>query len=112
MLFFLEFYLNLGCHMIHILKKSMETAKYTHAKVLKHGFGCNLCTGIAFSSVHYKVGNLLSAHSMIYLKSHRGEIFYKVILNGYLYGRRIRSDSRLFPPTLVHGSRASCFEYH
>ncbi|KAL4194861.1 hypothetical protein AMTRI_Chr05g70600 [Amborella trichopoda] len=102
MLFFFEFYL--GYH-IRLTTK-------TYAKAEKRGFGYNLCTSIALSSIHCKNGIPLLADSMLNLTSHKGEIPYKVILNGYLRGRMIRSDSRLFPPMLVHGSRPSCSEYH
>ncbi|KAL4188371.1 hypothetical protein AMTRI_Chr08g159740 [Amborella trichopoda] len=85
MMFFFEFYLNLGCPTRYTPKRSsMETAKHIHAKAGKCGFDCNLCTGIALSSMHCRIDNLLSVDSMLNLTSHRGKISYKIILNGYL----------------------------
>ncbi|KAL4201345.1 hypothetical protein AMTRI_Chr02g215590 [Amborella trichopoda] len=87
MLFFFEFYLNLGYH----VKFKPKTVKQAHAKAMKCGFGCNFCIGIAISSIHCKLGNLLLADSTLNLTSHRGEISTKVSLNGYLRGHIIRS---------------------
>ncbi|KAL4179757.1 hypothetical protein AMTRI_Chr13g88870 [Amborella trichopoda] len=95
MLFFLEFYLNLG-PMLKLLNVGLAV----------------IFAPTALSSIHCKIGNLLLATSMLKHRSQRGEISYKVILNGYLRGRMIRSDSRLFPPMLAHGSKPSSFEYH
>ncbi|KAL4195148.1 hypothetical protein AMTRI_Chr05g63110 [Amborella trichopoda] len=72
MLFFLEFYLNLGCHMTYTPKSSRYFP----------------------------------------LKTQLSEVSYAVMLNWYLRGQTIRSDSRILPPVLVHGSRPSCSKYH
>ncbi|KAL4190714.1 hypothetical protein AMTRI_Chr07g26170 [Amborella trichopoda] len=105
-MFFFKFYLNLAYHVRFTPKSSKNFLLNPQL------FSCNLCTSIALTSIHCKIGNLLLVNSMLNLTSHGGTISYKVILNGYLPRRIVGSVSRLFPPILVHGSRPSCSGYH
>ncbi|KAL4202021.1 hypothetical protein AMTRI_Chr02g218890 [Amborella trichopoda] len=102
-LFLLEFYLNLG-YQVRYTPKSL---KLFSPKLSAGEFNI----GKKRFQSHCKIANLLLVDSMINLTSQRGEISYKIILKGYVRGSITRSDSRLFPPMLVHGSRPSCFEH-
>ncbi|KAL4202031.1 hypothetical protein AMTRI_Chr02g218950 [Amborella trichopoda] len=84
MMCFFKSYLNLGYQVRFTPKSSRYFLLSFQLVTVKRGFGCNLCTDMALSSIHCKIGNLLLADSMLNLTSHRGEISSKVILNGYL----------------------------
>ncbi|KAL4193942.1 hypothetical protein AMTRI_Chr05g56730 [Amborella trichopoda] len=104
-LLFFEFYMNLRYHVRSTPKSSRNSKLWVF--IFPTSKWC-----VALSSIHCKIGNLLSVDSILNLTSHRSETSYTVILNGYLRGCIIRSNSRLFPPMLVHGSRPNCYEYH